>query len=129
MKVKNRNIRKRCGIISKLTVITPKRRFFYLTRIYQYIDKIEHLPVQIYLIRETGQRKWRFLMSLSLTVDIFHTFICFFYYLLWLHFLGRDYTATYHSYSVPILREKCPNTEFFLVRLFLHLDWIWIFTP
>ena len=57
MKGKNRNIRKRCGIISKLTVITPKRRFFFLTRIYQYIDKIEHLPVQIYLIRETGQRK------------------------------------------------------------------------
>ena len=43
MKVKNRNIRKRCGIISKLTIITQKRRFFYLTRIYQYIDKIEHL--------------------------------------------------------------------------------------
>ena len=22
------------------------------------------------------------------------------------------------------LREKCPNTEFFLVRIFPHLDWI-----
>ena len=22
------------------------------------------------------------------------------------------------------LREKCPNTEFFLVRIFLHSDWI-----
>ena len=48
-------------------------------------------------------------MSLSLTVDIFFTFICFFYYLLWTHFLGRDYRATYYSYSVPTLREKCPK--------------------
>ena len=23
------------------------------------------------------------------------------------------------------LREKCPNTEFFLVRIFPHSDWIW----
>ena len=22
------------------------------------------------------------------------------------------------------LREKCPNTEFFLVRIFLYLDWM-----
>ena len=26
------------------------------------------------------------------------------------------------------LREKCPNAEFFLVRIFLHLDWIRRFT-
>ena len=24
--------------------------------------------------------------------------------------------------SLLLLREKCPNTEFFLVRIFLHLD-------
>ena len=23
------------------------------------------------------------------------------------------------------LREKCPNTDFFLVRIFPHSDWIW----
>ena len=28
----------------------------------------------------------------------------------------------YHS-----LREKCPNTKLFLVRIFLYLDWIWRF--
>ena len=27
------------------------------------------------------------------------------------------------------LREKCSNTEFFLVRIFPYLDWIRIFTP
>ena len=27
------------------------------------------------------------------------------------------------------LREKCPNMELFLVRIFLYLDWIRIFTP
>ena len=27
------------------------------------------------------------------------------------------------------LREKCPNTKFFLVRIFLHSDWIRIDTP
>ena len=26
------------------------------------------------------------------------------------------------------LREKCPNTEFLLVRIFLHPDRIWRFT-
>ena len=26
------------------------------------------------------------------------------------------------------LREKCPNTEFFLVCIFLYLDWIWRYT-
>ena len=27
-------------------------------------------------------------------------------------------------YELHTLREKCPNTEFFLVRIFLYLDWI-----
>ena len=27
------------------------------------------------------------------------------------------------------LREKCPNTELFLVRIYLYSDWIWRFTP
>ena len=27
------------------------------------------------------------------------------------------------------LREKCPNAEFFLARIFLYLDWIRRFTP
>ena len=31
--------------------------------------------------------------------------------------------------NVPSLREKCPNTEFFLVRIFPHSDWIWRDTP
>ena len=25
--------------------------------------------------------------------------------------------------------EKCPNTEFFLVHIFKHLDWLWRDTP
>ena len=28
------------------------------------------------------------------------------------------------SFSLQTLREKCPNTEFFLVRIFPHSDWI-----
>ena len=30
----------------------------------------------------------------------------------------------YMVLSDASLREKCPNTEFFLVRIFLYLDWI-----
>ena len=31
----------------------------------------------------------------------------------------------YYSFAWSVtLREKCPNTEFFLVRIFLHSDWI-----
>ena len=33
------------------------------------------------------------------------------------------------SFEKIALREKCPNTEFLLVRIFLHLDWILRFTP
>ena len=28
------------------------------------------------------------------------------------------------SQAIPTLREKCPNTEFFVVRIFLYSDWI-----
>ena len=35
-----------------------------------------------------------------------------------------------HEYLVmPLLREKFPNTEFFLVRIFPRLDWIQRDTP
>ena len=27
------------------------------------------------------------------------------------------------------IREKCPNTDFFLVHIFPHSDWIWRDTP
>ena len=30
-----------------------------------------------------------------------------------------------NTHKKPILREKCPNTELFLVRFFPHLDKIW----
>ena len=31
-------------------------------------------------------------------------------------------------HSISTLREKCPNTEFFLVSIFLYSDWILRFT-
>ena len=36
--------------------------------------------------------------------------------------------VTSQTYKLPPLREKYPNTEFFLVRIFLHSDWIGRFT-
>ena len=39
----------------------------------------------------------------------------------------RSLTIITKSLSLA-LREKCPNTEFFLVRIFLYLDWIRRFT-
>ena len=32
--------------------------------------------------------------------------------------------VTYETFYKYILREKCPNTEFFLVRIFQYSDWI-----
>ena len=29
------------------------------------------------------------------------------------------------QYSLQALRKKCPNTELFLVRIFMYSDWIW----
>ena len=49
-------------------------------------------------------------------------------------FLGTpDCCARYYFlrnlFVGPSLREKCPNTEFFLVHIFPHLDWIRRDTP
>ena len=35
---------------------------------------------------------------------------------------GRDIKE--HFFSIKTMREKCPNTELFLVRIFPHLDGI-----
>ena len=32
-------------------------------------------------------------------------------------------------YIILLMREKCPNTKFFLVRIFPHSNWIRRFTP
>ena len=32
--------------------------------------------------------------------------------------------VTFWSIKKDVLREKCPNTEYFLVCIFLHSDWI-----
>ena len=37
----------------------------------------------------------------------------------------RDLYGLFKKFT---LREKCPNTEFFLVRIFLYSDWIQRFT-
>ena len=41
----------------------------------------------------------------------------------------KIYVKLAHNAIQPLqmmhtLREKCPNTELFLVRIFLYLDWI-----
>ena len=41
------------------------------------------------------------------------------------HFSSFDISFHFFQIIVFTLREKCPNTEFFLVRIFPHLDWIW----
>ena len=38
-------------------------------------------------------------------------------------YLGTSHAVLMTAPSLP-LREKCPNTEFFLVRTFQHSDWI-----
>ena len=34
------------------------------------------------------------------------------------------FTKFFNNILFKVLREKCPSTEFFLVRIFLHSDWI-----
>ena len=34
------------------------------------------------------------------------------------------FTKFFNKILFKVLREKCPSTEFFLVRIFLHSDWI-----
>ena len=45
--------------------------------------------------------------------------------LIWsyIFFIG-SYLHNLSVYILASLREKCPNTEFFLVRIFSYLDWI-----
>ena len=40
-----------------------------------------------------------------------------------------DIEISSSNYLNMPLREKCPNTELFLVRIFLYSDWIWRDTP
>ena len=40
---------------------------------------------------------------------------------------SQSSVLTRHLQQLP-LREKCPNTELFVVRIFLYSDWIWRFT-
>ena len=42
--------------------------------------------------------------------------------------LSKSIKTMQHIVFHP-LREKCPNTEFFLVSIFPHVDWIWRDTP
>ena len=116
-KANNRNTRKRCEMCSKIIIKTQK----------DVIDVI--------------------LMFLLLTVNIFHRFFyCFFCwpwkntflvsqiqkfmastcaFLCPLHKLFPFYLLLVSKCLMyPTLREKCPNTEFFLVSIFLYLDWI-----
>ena len=50
----------------------------------------------------------------------------------WMKLLSLMKSLKWGKYGIylwtPILREKCPNTEFFLVRAFPHSDWIKIRT-
>ena len=42
-------------------------------------------------------------------------------------FYNVNFTCVAYSFILTVcltLREKCPNTEFFLVRIFRHSDWI-----
>ena len=45
------------------------------------------------------------------------------------NFMRISPTNMKKSYLKNTLREKCPNTEFFLVRIFPHSDRIWRDTP
>ena len=44
-------------------------------------------------------------------------------------FLEKYLTEHLLTVTCETIREKCPNTEFFLVRIFPHSDWIRRFTP
>ena len=39
-----------------------------------------------------------------------------------------EYLCSSFVYSIVSLREKCPNTKLFLIRIFLYSDWIQRFT-
>ena len=41
-----------------------------------------------------------------------------------LNSLRRREKKIFSNLNMRALREKCPNTEFFLVRIFLYSDWI-----
>ena len=48
--------------------------------------------------------------------------LCSYKYTTWIKLLSK-------VLGKASLREKCPNTEFFRVRIFLHVDLIWRFSP
>ena len=47
----------------------------------------------------------------------------------WVKPLGLISHLTTSRWVSLSLREKCPNTKFFLVSIYSYLDWVWRFTP
>ena len=70
----------------------------------------------------------QFLFSLVYS-NIFYQTKLFFFFVLYTHcvkYARTKFSMTHmlHLYGKTPLREKCPNTELFLVRIFLYSDWI-----
>ena len=63
-------------------------------------------------------------MSLSKITFFSSLFIDIFFNTLFAFLLRYALSGKRYKYSYSSLREKCPNTEFFLVRIFPHSDWI-----
>ena len=65
--------------------------------------------------------------SLSQSVScVLKTHFWFYYYVLQFHFIFKVFDQK-DGRTLP-LQAKCPNTEFFLVHVFPHIDWIQRFT-
>ena len=108
-----------CQIYSRLTIKTPEQRLapllltlnIFLTLFYCYYC----------WIRTKKNVSWA--REIIVPDNKFAFSNCEKYIVLW---AGENCLVTsFHSYLSNIrLREKCPNTELFLIRIFLYSDWI-----
>ena len=103
-----------------------KRHPVYISAFFQHIIRKQNLPSQCCYHKSnlTSMESWKSRRETRRQVSV----------------KGTDYLATIlenlpdfnfdFSYSPTFtLREMCPNTELFLVRIFLYSDWIRRFTP
>ena len=67
------------------------------------------------LARSTCSLYWRYISTCSLYWCYIFSFV-------------NIFTENVNTERITSLREKCPNTELFLVRIFLYSDWIRRFT-
>ena len=103
-----------------------KATFFYSNNLYLY--KLTHFSLVFSLNNPENRKQKRFSdVFRDIHIEMEHCLKLVNNYVVLAAVIDKQNWNIYPSDL--LLREKCPNTEFLMVRIFLYSDWIRRFTP